>query len=99
APGELGAGQRDVLQALVDERAGLVVAGARGDEVGAAVEQVLERLLELGKAEEPVLLVLPLERDAVDRAGVVGPDLGTRLEVGAAGAVPALVQALVDVAV
>src|SRR5215210_1759942 len=35
----------------------------------------------------------------MDRAGIVGPELGLRLEVGAARAVPALVHPLVDVPV
>ena len=61
--------------------------------------ELLERLLERREPEEPVLLALPVERDAVDRAGVALRDLRVGLEVRALGAVPALVQALVDVAV
>ena len=69
------------------------------DEVGALLVEALEVVLEGGELEEPVLLLLPGQRDLVDRAGVVRPDLGLGLEVGAARAVPALVHPLVDVAV
>ena len=83
----------------LDERERLVAAEVGHDEVRALGVEALERLLEGARAEEPVLLALPLERDLVDRAGVAGPELGLGLEVGAARAVPALVEALVDVAV
>ena len=69
------------------------------DEVGALGVEALEVVLERREAEEPVLLALALERDLVDRAGVAGTELALGLEVGAARAVPALVGALVDVAV
>ena len=99
APGELRARERDVLEPAADERERLVAAKIRADEVGPFGVQPLERLLERAQPEEPVLLALPEQRDLVDRAGVVGAALGLALEVGAARAVPALVQALVDVAV
>src|SRR5699024_11275924 len=44
-------------------------------------------------------LPISVERDLVDRARLARADLGLGLEVRAAGAVPALVHALVDVAV
>ena len=72
---------------------------ARQDEVGALGEQPLERLLEGRQAEEPVLLLLARQLDLVDRAAVAVEDLVLDLEVGAARAVPALVEALVGVAV
>ena len=77
----------------------LVEADLRRDEVGPLGVQALERLLEGRQPEEPVVLVLALELDQVDRALVALHQLGVGLEVGAAGAVPALVGALVDVAV
>ena len=80
-----------------DER--LVVAVLRRDEVGPLGVEPLERLLEGGQPEEPVVLLLALELDLVDRAAVAVLELGLGLEVGAARAVPALVGALVDVAV
>ena len=43
------------------------------DEVGPFLVELLELLLEGGEPEEPVLLALLLERDLVDRAGVVRP--------------------------
>src|SRR5439155_22389748 len=61
--------------------------------------QALERLLERAQPEEPVLLVLARERDLVDEARGARARLGLGLEVRAARAVPALVRALVDVAV
>ena len=51
------------------------------------------------QAEEPVLLLLAGQRGLVDRAQVALEDLVLDLEVGAARAVPALVQALVGVPV
>ena len=68
-------------------------------EVGTLGEQPLERLLEGRQAEEPVLLLLARQLDLVDRAAVAVEDLVLDLEVGAARAVPALVEALVRVAV
>ena len=82
----------------MNERASLKRCGGR-DEARVAGVELLELLLEGGEPEEPVLLLLAVERDAVDRAGVALRDLVLRLEVRAAGAVPALVQALVDVPV
>ena len=99
APGELGAAERDVVEAARDERARLVGARRGRDEVRAVGVEPLELLLEGGEPEEPVLLLLAVERDAVDRAGVALRDLVLGLEVRAAGAVPALVLALVDVPV
>ena len=99
APRELGARERDVLQAALDERERLVVADARRDEVGVLLVELLEALLEGAQREEVVLLAVALELDVVDRAPVALLDLVLDLEVGAARAVPALVQALVDVAV
>ena len=99
APGELGAAERDVVEAAGDERARLVEARRRERRSRAVGVELLELLLEGGEPEEPVLLLLAVERDAVDRAGVALRDLVLGLEVRAAGAVPALVQALVDVPV
>ena len=78
APGQLGAAERDVVEAAVDERQRLVVAGARRHEVRPLGVQRLEALLEGRELEEPVLLALGLERDLVDRARLVGPDLAAR---------------------
>ena len=98
-PGELRARQRDVLEPAPDERERLVAAKVGPHELGPLGVEALERLLKGAEAEEPVLLALPEQRDLVDRAGVVRAALGLGLEVGAARAVPALVEALVDVAV
>ena len=99
APLEPGAAEREVAQAALDERERLVVAVARRDEVGPLGVELLERLLEGRQPEEPVVLLLDLELDLVDRAAVAVLELGLGLEVGAARAVPALVGAGVDVAV
>ena len=99
APGDLRAAEADVVQAAGDERERLVVALARAHEVRPLGVQLLQRLLEGGQPEEPVLLALAVERDLVDRARVVLADLVLGLEVRAARAVPALVGALVDVPV
>ena len=71
----------------------------RHDEVALPVEQLLQPLLERRQLEEPVLLLVALEHDLVDRAAVALEDLVLDLEVGAARAVPALVGALVHVPV
>ena len=99
APRELRARERDVLQAALDERQRLVVADARGDEVGLLGVERLEALLEGAQGEEVVLLAVALELDVVDRAAIALLDLVLDLEVGAARAVPALVEPLVDEAV
>ena len=99
SPLQARAGERDVAQAALDERERLVVAVLRRDEAGPLGVELLERLLEGGHPEEPVVLLLSLEHDLVDRAAIAVLDLGVGLEVGAAGAVPALVGAGVDVAV
>ena len=92
-------GERDVLESLPDEGERLVAAEVRDDEIRALGVEPLEVALERRELEEPVLLLLAGQGDLVDRAGVVRADLGLGLEVRAAGAVPALVDALVDVAV
>ncbi len=99
APLEPRPAERDVLEAALDERERLVEAHLRDHEVRAFRVEPLERLLERRQPEEPVVLHLPLERDLVDRAAVAVLDLRLRLEVRAARAEPALVGALVDVAV
>ena len=71
----------------------------RHHEVGPLAVELLERLLERGEPEEPVLFLLAGERDLVDRAEVALHDLVLDLEVRAPRAVPALVEALVDMAV
>jgi hypothetical protein len=98
-PAQLGARQRDVLQPLADERARLVEAVPRDDEVRLRLVEPLELLLKGGQAEEVVLLLLAVERNLVDQAAVAGADLGLGLEVSAAWAVPPVVHALVHVAV
>jgi hypothetical protein len=98
-PGQLRPRQRDVLQAAADERERLVVAGLRAHEIRPLGVQALELLLERREPEEPVLLALALERDLVDRTGLARPELELALEVGAARAVPALVDPLVHEAV
>ena len=99
APGDPRARQREVAQPALDERQRLVVARARAHEVRPLGVQLLEPLLERRELEEPVLLVLAVQLDQVDRAAVALQDLVLGLEVRAARAVPALVQVLVDVAV
>ena len=100
APVELRAAERDVVQAAADERERLVVAVARADEVGPLGVELLERLLEARRAGRTSS---PRARGRAGSGGsgtcCLGPDLGLGLEVRAAGAVPALVQALVDVPV
>ena len=99
SPLQAGAGQRYVEQAALDERERLVVAVLRRHEVGPFGVEALERLLKGGQSEEPVVLLLDLEHDLVDRAAVAVLEFGLGLEVGAARAVPALVVAGVDVPV
>src|SRR4051794_39750106 len=99
APAQRRACERHVDQALLDERQRLVVAVLRAHPLGAVGVELLEPLLEGRELEEVVLLLLPDQRDLVDRAAVALEDLLLGLEVRAARAVPALVLALVDVAV
>ena len=111
APVERGARDGEVLEAALDEAHDLVAADLRLDEVGVGGIEVEQRLLELGELEEPALLLDALEGALAVRAqrdgglvvvavlvgvGVAHVGLG---EVGLLGhAVPALVGALVDVA-
>ena len=111
APVERGARDGEVLEAALDEAHDLVATDLRLDEVGVSGIEVEQRLLELGKLEEPALLLDALEGALAVRAqrdgglvvvavlvgvGVAHVGLG---EVGLLGhAVPALVGALVDVA-
>ena len=99
APLQPLAAERDVLQPRGDEGQRLVVARRRHDEIGALRVQALELLLEGRELEEPVLLLVELEHDLVDRAAVALEDLVLHLEVSAAGAVPPLVHPLVGEAV
>ena len=92
-------GQRDVLQSLPDEGERLVAPEVGNDEIGTLGVEPLEVALERGQLEEPVVLLLADQGDLVDRAGVIRADLRLGLEVRAAWAVPALVDALVDVPV
>ena len=64
---------------------------------GRVAKRSLELGLESGQTEEVVLLTVAIERDPVDQTRVAGADLGFRLEVGAARAVPALVRPEIDV--
>src|SRR5439155_8041407 len=99
APAEPGPSEGDVVEAALDERERLVVSGGRSsDEARALGVQTLERLLERRQPEEVVVLDLALQHDLVDRAAVALEQLGVGLEVGAAGAVEALVVAWIDVA-
>ena len=98
APGELVPREGHVAQAGADEGECLVVTGAGRDEVQLGVE-LFEALLEGGQAEKVVLLLLAGELDVVNGTEVALVDFVVGLEVGAAGAVPALVDALVDEAV
>ena len=93
-PFQLRTGEGDVVQAALDERDRLVAAEIGDDEVRAFLVEPFELPLEGGQSEEPVLLALSLQRDLVDRAGLIRPQLPLSLEVRAAGAVPALVGAL-----
>ena len=99
APGEFVPRQGNVAQPRADERQRLVVARARRDEVLALGVQLEQALLKGGQGEEVVLLLLPRQLDVVNRAAVARVDLGLRLEVGTARAVPALVGPLVHEAV
>src|SRR5680860_349019 len=98
-PLQLGTRERDVLQPPLDEGDRLVAAEIRHDEVGPFLVEAFELGLEGGEAEEPVLLAQLLQLDLVDRAGLAGAKLALGLEVGAARAVPAFPDALVDPAV
>ncbi len=91
--------ERHVAQARLDERERLVVARAGRYELRALRIQPFELLLEGGELEEVVLLPLARQLDVMDRAAVALVDFVVGLEVGALGAVPALVGAHVDVAV
>ena len=110
APIERGARDGEVLEAALDEAHDLVAANLRLDEVGMGGVEVQQRLLELGKLEEPALLLDALERTlavGAQRDGglvVVAVLVGVGVahvglsEVGLLRhAVPALVGALVDV--
>jgi hypothetical protein len=99
APRQATSRQRYVLEPLSDERVRLVEVMARHHEVGPVAIELLERRLEAREAKEVVLLGVADERDLVDRAAVARGDLVLHLEVGAARAVPALVEPEVDVAV
>ena len=99
APLQPGAAEREVAQAPLDEGERLVVAVLRRHEVGPLRVEALERLLEGGQPEEPVVLLLDLQLDLVDWAAVAVLELGLGLEVRATRAVPALVVPGVDVAV
>ena len=99
APAELRPRERDVLQAGLDEREGLVAAEVRAHEVRTVGVEAAKVVLERRQPEEPVLLPLEFERDLVDRTRVAGTELGLGVKRGAAGAVPTLVDALVHVAV
>jgi hypothetical protein len=98
APGDRGSGDRDVAQAALDERVGLVALGLGGDEVGVRGVVLEQTVLEGAEPEEPVLLLHLDQRPAVDRAVPVDARLGREV-VLTAHAVEALVHVLVDVAV
>src|SRR4051794_4448148 len=84
APADPGAAEREVLEALPDERERLVVALLGADPFRPLGVQPLELLLEGRQPEEPVVLLLLLELDQVDGALVAVDELGLGLEVGAA---------------
>src|SRR5919201_68381 len=98
APGLARAAEPEVLQAAGDERARLVVAEPRQDEVGPRVIQLEQRLLERREPEEVVLLLDPLRLGPVLRTLSVD-ELVLRLECLAPDAVETRVRVLVDVTV
>ena len=100
APVEGGAADGQVLQAALHEGDHLVLARFRADEVGVLLVELQQRLLELGKLEEPVLLAAGL----LHRAMAVGAHqlavlVLLKVGLGVIGflvhAVPTLVAALV----
>ena len=76
-----------------------VVVMRRHHKIGLVRIQALQRLLERREPEEPVLLLVALEHDLVNRAAVALEDLVFDLEVRTPRAVPALVEPLVCVPV
>ena len=90
---------RDVFEAASNEGKRLVSAEVRLDHSRVLLVHPFEVVLEGREPEKPVLLLLAVERDLVDQAGITGTDLVLPLEVGAARAVPAFVGSLVDVPV
>ncbi len=107
APVEARAGDREVVEALLDELDDLVANAVRLDEVGLRLVEIEQPLLEVAHAEEVVLLLEDLDRAAVDLAdelpGVVAirclDEVVQLLVFLAAHAVIALVLAGVDEAV
>ena len=98
APLDLGAGDGEVLEAVLDHPPRLVAAGRRQHPVGVRVVVRQQALAVGGEPEEPVLLLQPLHRRAVDRAQPSLEQLVLAVEALARRAVPAAVAAAVDVA-
>ena len=98
APGDAGAADADVLEALLDEREGLVVARLRLHEAGCRAEELGQPVLVPAEQEVVVLLLQPDRLDAVVRAEAVGGEVALVPERLAGGAVEAAVAALLDVA-
>ncbi len=103
APVEGGAGDGEVLQALLDEAQHLVAGRLGGDEAGVLGVELQQLRAVRGEAEEVVLLLQPLDRLLVDRAELLAlggtvEQLGGELVLLAADAVRAGVAALVDLA-
>ena len=90
-----GAADRDVLEPGLDQTQDLVAAGLGLDESGISREVREQRILVGRQAEEVVLLLDPVHR-AVQRTLTVD-EISFLLERFAADAVPALVEAFVDI--
>ena len=100
APVERGAADGEILQAALYERHDLVAARLGADEVGVLLVELEQRLLELGKLEEPVLLAGGLLHGAMAiGAHPLAVVVLLQVALGVVGllvhAVPALVAALV----
>ena len=98
APVDLGPGDGEVVEAVLDHPPRLVAPGGGQHPVGVRVV-VRQQAVAVGRQpEEPVLLLDPLDRRAVDRAEPPLDELVLAVERLARRAVPAAVAALVDVA-
>ena len=98
APGDRPAADGDVLETLLDEGQGLVVARCRPHPLRVRAEELGQTVLVPREEEVVVLLLEPRRLDAVVRAGAVGGQVALVPETLAGGAVQAAVGALLDVA-
>ena len=98
APRLPGPADRDVLEPALDQAQDLVAADVRLQELRMRREVLEQRLLILRQPEEVVLLADPLRRRRRVQRAVAVDEVLLLLERLAADAVPALVDAFVDVA-